>query len=70
MTEVVPVVVYIVLSIHIDLILVGKDDFRPFGFPADMVHRPQNAFHLVIGSVADCLPVSYTHLTLPTILLV
>ena len=54
-TEVIPIEFYFVWSIDIECFLVGKDDFGPFGFPTDMVHRPRIAFHLVIGCVVDYL---------------
>ena len=53
LTNFVSVVLYAAQSIDIELLLVGKDDFGPIGFPSDIVYRPQNAFHLLIGCVAD-----------------
>ena len=50
-TEVVPVVFFNVWSIATELLLVGTDEFGLFGFATDMVHRPENAFHLVISFV-------------------
>ena len=55
LTEVVLVVIYAISSIDIELLLIRKDDFGPFVFSPNMVHFPQNAFHLVIGCVEDCL---------------
>ena len=46
---------YAIYSIEIEILIIRNDDFGPFGFPPDMVHRPQNAFQLVIGCEADCI---------------
>ena len=51
--EVIRVVFEIVWSIEIELLLVGDNDFGPFGFPANMVHRSTDSFTTVVSFAVD-----------------
>ena len=46
----------IIMVIWIELLLFGKDDVKPFGFPSNMVHSVENVINLVIGCEEDCHP--------------